>query len=70
MALEQVCFRGLLPETLFMMYPQGDLVEFNQCLSQLKSLYADKVNGRRNEFTAYRMLFMLHARQRSGKPRG
>jgi len=43
----------------------GDLVEFNQCLSQLKLLYADKIDGRRNEFTAYRMLFMLHARQRS-----
>jgi len=42
------------------------MVEFNQCLSNLKILYAARdVNGKVDEFTAYMILFMLHARQRS-----
>ncbi|KZS94357.1 hypothetical protein SISNIDRAFT_473882 [Sistotremastrum niveocremeum HHB9708] len=42
-----------------------DMVEFNQCLQTLKLLYEMGLPGRKDEFTAYRILYMLHAKQRS-----
>lgn len=45
---------------------QGDLVEYNACLSQLKVLYENGVPGKVEEFTAYRILMLLHGLNRSG----
>jgi len=42
-----------------------DMVEFNACLQALKHLYEMDLLGRKDEFTAYRILYMIHARQRS-----
>lgn len=45
---------------------QGDLGEFNQCASQLRVLYEQGLNGHRMEFLAYRILYLLFSRNRSG----
>ncbi|KAJ6581225.1 SAC3/GANP/Nin1/mts3/eIF-3 p25 family-domain-containing protein [Mycena capillaripes] len=43
----------------------GDMVEYNQCQATLKSLYDLGIPGRVEEFTAYRILMLLHGRNRS-----
>ncbi|XP_021910240.1 SAC3 family protein A isoform X2 [Carica papaya] len=37
----------------------GDLPEYNQCQSQLKSLYAEGIEGCRREFSAYNLLCVI-----------
>ncbi|KAK9468740.1 SAC3/GANP/Nin1/mts3/eIF-3 p25 family-domain-containing protein [Lipomyces arxii] len=43
----------------------GDLGEYNQCQSQLRNLYASGIPGHQTEFLAYRILYLLHTRNRS-----
>ncbi|CAO1631503.1 unnamed protein product [Sympodiomycopsis kandeliae] len=43
---------------------KGDLGEYNQCQSQLKSLYNYGLPGSQMEFLAYRILYLLHTRNR------
>ena len=42
------------------------MVEYNQCQSSLKALYELGIPGNVEEFTAYRILLLLHGRNRSG----
>jgi len=43
----------------------SDMVEYNQCQATLKTLYELGIEGRVEEFTAYRILMLLHGRNRS-----
>ncbi|KAF9462957.1 SAC3/GANP/Nin1/mts3/eIF-3 p25 family-domain-containing protein [Collybia nuda] len=43
----------------------GDMVEYNQCQATLKTLYELGIPGKVEEFTAYRILMLLHGRNRS-----
>ncbi|KAF7294508.1 PCI domain-containing protein [Mycena kentingensis (nom. inval.)] len=43
----------------------GDMVEYNQCQATLKTLYDLGLPGRVEEFTAYRILMLLHGRNRA-----
>ncbi|CAO1617387.1 unnamed protein product [Parajaminaea phylloscopi] len=43
---------------------KGDLGEYNQCQSQLRTLYAYGLTGNQMEFLAYRILYLLHTRNR------
>ncbi|KAJ7576866.1 SAC3/GANP/Nin1/mts3/eIF-3 p25 family-domain-containing protein [Mycena floridula] len=43
----------------------GDMVEYNQCQASLKSLYELGIPGKVEEFTAYRILMLLHGRNPS-----
>ncbi|KAJ7281894.1 SAC3/GANP/Nin1/mts3/eIF-3 p25 family-domain-containing protein [Mycena rebaudengoi] len=43
----------------------NDMVEYNQCQATLKTLYDLGIPGRVEEFTAYRILMLLHGRNRS-----
>jgi hypothetical protein len=45
---------------------QGDMVEYNQCQATLKTLYELGIPGKVEEFTGYRILMLLHGRNRSG----
>jgi hypothetical protein len=45
---------------------KADMVEYNQCQSSLKGLYELGIPGNVEEFTAYRILLLLHGRNRSG----
>jgi hypothetical protein len=45
---------------------QGDMVEYNQCQATLKTLYELGIPGKVEEFTAYRILMLLHGRNKSG----
>jgi hypothetical protein len=45
------------------------MVEYNQCQATLKTLYDLGIPGKIEEFTAYRILMLLHGRNRSGKCR-
>jgi hypothetical protein len=42
------------------------MVEYNQCQATLKTLYDLGIPGKVEEFTGYRILMLLHARNRSG----
>ncbi|KAF8998559.1 SAC3/GANP/Nin1/mts3/eIF-3 p25 family-domain-containing protein [Cyathus striatus] len=42
-----------------------DMVEYNQCQATLKTLYDLGIPGKVEEFTAYRILMLLHGRNRS-----
>ncbi|KAK9458386.1 SAC3/GANP/Nin1/mts3/eIF-3 p25 family-domain-containing protein [Dipodascopsis uninucleata] len=44
---------------------KGDLGEYNQCQTQLKSLYAKNIPGHPREFTAYMILYLLHTRNKA-----
>ena len=46
---------------------QGDMVEYNQCQAMLRNLYELGIPGKVEEFTAYRILMLLHGRNRSGE---
>ncbi|KAG8220903.1 SAC3/GANP/Nin1/mts3/eIF-3 p25 family-domain-containing protein [Butyriboletus roseoflavus] len=43
----------------------ADMVEYNQCQATLKSLYELGIPGKVEEFTAYRILMLLHGRNKS-----
>ncbi|KDQ19181.1 hypothetical protein BOTBODRAFT_154146 [Botryobasidium botryosum FD-172 SS1] len=43
----------------------ADLVEYNQCQSALRQLYELGLKGNKDEFLAYRILYLLYARNRS-----
>ncbi|EMD38887.1 hypothetical protein CERSUDRAFT_112615 [Gelatoporia subvermispora B] len=43
----------------------GDMVEYNQCQAMLRNLYELGIPGKVQEFTAYRILMLLHGRNRS-----
>jgi hypothetical protein len=43
----------------------SDMVEYNQCQATLKTLYELGIPGHVEEFTAYRILMLLHGRNRS-----
>lgn len=45
---------------------KGDLGEYNQCQTQLRELYALELRGRPTEFKAYRILYFIHTRNRTG----
>jgi hypothetical protein len=44
------------------------MVEYNQCQATLKNLYDLGIPGKHEEFTAYRILMLLHGRNKSGVP--
>jgi hypothetical protein len=46
---------------------QSDMVEYNQCQATLKTLYELGIPGKVEEFTAYRILLLLHGRNKSGR---
>ncbi|KAF8223520.1 hypothetical protein L208DRAFT_1316407 [Tricholoma matsutake] len=43
----------------------SDMVEYNQCQATLRTLYELGIPGKVEEFTAYRILMLLHGRNRS-----
>ncbi|KZT09923.1 uncharacterized protein LAESUDRAFT_734984 [Laetiporus sulphureus 93-53] len=43
----------------------GDMVEYNQCQAMLRNLYELGIPGKVEEFTAYRILMLLHGRNKS-----
>ncbi len=44
---------------------KGDLGEYNQCQSQLSSLYQKGIKGHDKEFLAYKILYLIHTQNRS-----
>ena len=47
---------------------QGDWSEFNQCQSQLGSLYSEGLPGHKPEFIAYRILYHMMTNETAGRP--
>lgn len=45
---------------------RGDIGEYNQCQTQLRSLYALGLRGNPIEFKAYRILYFIHTANRTG----
>eukprot|EP00158_Paraphelidium_tribonemae_P008157 Partr_v1_DN28497_c1_g1_i2_m41917 putative Leukocyte receptor cluster (LRC) member 8 len=45
---------------------KADLGEYNQCQTQLQQLYSAGVPGNEVEFTAYRLLYFIHTKNRTG----
>lgn len=43
---------------------KGDLGQYNQCQTQLKDLYAIGLSGSELEFLAYRLLYLIHCRNK------
>lgn len=43
---------------------QGDLGQYNQCQTQLKELYAIGLSGCKFEFLSYRLLYLIHCRNK------
>lgn len=68
MALEVASgtFFRTVPHSNVLSILQADMVEYNQCQSSLKGLYELGIPGNDEEFTAYRILMLLHGRNRSG----
>ncbi|KAK5167292.1 GANP domain-containing protein [Cryomyces antarcticus] len=44
---------------------KGDLGEYNQCQTQLRALYKQKIGGHPAEFLAYRILYFIHTCNRT-----
>ena len=44
---------------------RGDLGEYNQCQTQLRALYLQKLGGHPTEFKAYRILYFIHTCSRT-----
>ena len=46
---------------------QKDLGEYNQCQTMLRQLYELGIRGHPQEFLSYRIIYLLHTRNRSGE---
>lgn len=70
MALESVSVHSSLIITSLNLvvigHRQSDMVEYNACQATLKNLYETGIKGKREEFTAYRILTLLHGHNRTG----